>query len=939
MNTKKYITLLTLLVCIVIFAISAKSCIGKNDRKTKVASSNIPVFTISAPSNLTATAIAYPEINLSWQDNSNNEDGFEIQRRTSYTSYNILVTIASDVTSYKDIGIIEGNAYYYRVRAFNTLGDYSAYSNEVSVNPPVPAGWLSVALGESYTLAISSDRTLWAWGNNNSYQLGLGATSSMTITLPTKVGNDTDWAIVASGYYHSFGIKINGSLWSWGTNEYGQLGIGVTSDFVTEPILVGSDSDWLRIVGGANHSIGLKLTGTLWSWGYNSLGQLGLGDSGVGTERSSPTQIGTSSDWYKIASGASHTLGLQTNGILYAWGWNTDRQLGYSDCKDRNTPTQINTHSDWDIIGAGYSTSVAHKTNGAIWKWGRGDGFDPMPIGTDSDWNAVSAGGADAENNYAFALKSNRTIWAWGYNIYGQLGLNDVNERTEPVQVNTLGDWFSIICGGYHTIGVKTNGFLWVWGANDYGQLGLGDTFNRYIPYPLGSPSPPLSLIASFASSSQINLSWSDISSNESGFRIERKMNITGSWEQINSITAGINSYSDISADGFASSTTYYYRVRGYNDMGDSPYSNEAYTALSGNLAKVKAGYHTVLLKTDGKIWVWGYNFYGQLGLGDNGTDRNTPTQMGSNSDWSDIAAGWYHTLGIKTSGTLWSWGFNDAGRLGLGDSGSPEKDRNTPAQVGTDSDWVNIDGCIHSIGVKSNGTLWTWGYNSYGQLGLGDSFSSNNRNTPSLVGTDSDWINAKGGYEHTVGLKTNRTIWSWGRNDKGQLGLGGSGDGTNRLTPTQVGTDSDWVNIDGGYTDTFGVKSNGILWVWGSNNMGQLGLGDSIQRNTPCLVQAGSDWVNIEGGCRYTIGMKNNGTIWSWGRNNYGQLGLGDTINRDTPSSVNADVSWSNIAAGYHHAISSKTNCTIWAWGHNEFGELGLGDTINRYTPTFVGE
>ncbi|MEW6556881.1 MAG: hypothetical protein AB1349_05935 [Elusimicrobiota bacterium] len=338
-------------------------------------------------------------------------------------------------------------------------------------------------------------------------------------------------------------------------------------------------------------------------------------------------------------------------------------------------------------------------------------------------------------------------------------------------------------------------------------------------------------------------------------------------------------------------------------------------------------GYHTIAIKSDGTLWAWGYNGYGELGLGYT-TQRTTPTQVGTASNWSSVSCGVFHTIAIKTDGTLWAWGDNEYGQLGLGDT----TDRWTPTQVGTASNWSSVSGGeYHTIAIKTDGTLWAWGYNNYGQLGLGD---TTNRTTPIQVGTLTNWSSVSCGDYHTIAIKTDGTLWTWGWNYSGQLGLG---DTTNRTTPTQVGTASNWSSVSGGEYHTIAIKTDGTLWAWGGNGNGQLGLGDTTDRNTPTPVGTLTNWSSVSCGWDHTIAIKSDGTLWAWGGNDWGQLGLGDTTNRTTPTQVGTASNWSSVSGGEYHTIAIKTDGTLWAWGRNDNGQLGLGDTTNRSTPTCV--
>ena len=187
------------------------------------------------------------------------------------------------------------------------------------------------------------------------------------------------------------------------------------------------------------------------------------------------------------------------------------------------------------------------------------------------------------------------------------------------------------------------------------------------------------------------------------------------------------------------------------------------------------------------------------------------------------------------------------------------------------------VVGGEHTIGIKSDGTLWGWGLNSNGQLGNGTNVSSN---IPIQIGTDDDWISVSAGYNFTLALKSNGTIWGWGRNSQGQLGLGNSADVS---LPTQVGNDTDWIEVMTGNFSSYAKKNDGTLWSCGNNYHGQLGLGVMGSVWVFTKIGVDTDWNKVYPIGDHNLAIKNNGTLWSWGYNSYGQLGDGTTINRNT--------------------------------------------------------
>jgi alpha-tubulin suppressor-like RCC1 family protein len=206
-----------------------------------------------------------------------------------------------------------------------------------------------------HTLAIKTDGTLWSWGFNTNGQLGLGNTTNYS--SPKQVGALTTWNKVAAGFF-SLAIKTDGTLWSWGFNTFGQLGLGNTTDY-SSPKQVGALTTWSQIASSTHFSLVVKTDGTLWAWGRNNAGQLGIGTSGGGTYQSSPVQVGALTTWSKTAAAGDQALAIKTDGKLWSWGANTTGQLGLGNTTSYSSPKQVGTLTTWSEVSGGATFSLA----------------------------------------------------------------------------------------------------------------------------------------------------------------------------------------------------------------------------------------------------------------------------------------------------------------------------------------------------------------------------------------------------------------------------------------------------------------------------------------------------------------------------------------------------------------------------------------------------
>ena len=310
-------------------------------------------------------------------------------------------------------------------------------------------------------------------------------------------------------------------------------------------------------------------------------------------------------------------------------------------------------------------------------------------------------------------------------------------------------------------------------------------------------------------------------------------------------------------------------------------------------------------LKTDGTLWTWGNNDYGVLGHNQSSENArySSPTQVGTDTTWDNISMGGDNAkscIAVKTDGTLWCWGGNDKGNLGQNESGIPSS-RSSPKQVGDDTDWNHgVAGADTMFAIKTNGTLWSWGYGKwYGQLAQNNQTSYS---SPRQVGTNTTWSYVQAGRPGAgIATKTDGTLWTWGGNTNGELGHNGpTGPGYSgrSSSPKQVGTGTDWAydsynKISMGFYRAGAIKQDGTLWMWGYNANGQLGDNSQVKKSSP--IQIPGTWEYVSGTYLETIAKKTDGTLWSWGYG--GQGGLGNNTStgnasRSSPIQVGGDMS-----------------------------------------------
>ncbi|CAK0781577.1 RCC1 repeat-containing protein [Gammaproteobacteria bacterium] len=725
-----------------------------------------------------------------------------------------------------------------------------------------------VGAGSEHSLALASDGTLVAWGNDAAGQLGSGR--ALTLNTPQALpslalGANPRPGSLAAGLYHGLATTQDGRLWTWGHNGNGQLGDGTTSGRSNPAPVKGLDG-LMAMSGGAAHSLAVTQDGKVWAWGFNGYGQLGNGSFDEAPHLV-PSIITGLEGVVAVASGDLHSLALKSDGSLWAWGSNAQGEMGNGKTDDQGTPTAV-------------------------------PGLPPIQ---------AMAGGA----GYSLALARNGTVWAWGSDVYGQLGNHhacgispDGDEGQSclsPRQITGLEGVVAVAAGNSHSLALKQDGTLWAWGDNTFGQLGDGTTMNRETPVPVaGLPA-------------------------------------------IRAVSAGFGHSLALDRDG----KVWAWGSNGYGQLGNDTTDDTAHpkpvqvASLNGVVALAAGAQSSLILTQEGALWAWGDNDAGQLGLA-SATHRAIPGVMDLVSV-TQLAAGWEHNLALASKGAVWAWGRNGYGQLGDGTN----TNRSRPVRVaGLAPATAVAAGESFSLAIVAE-QVWAWGRNDSGQLGWG---SADNyvQATPTLVPGLMGIRAVAAGYNHSLALARNGTVWAWGNNFNGQLGnhyaCGSDHDetygdyGLPCLSPVQVAGLGGVVAVAAGQFHSLALKSDGSLWAWGYNGDGQLGDGTQIQRSGPVRVMGIDSIRRITAGvgANQSLAITWDGRAWSWGSNVFGQLGTGrgDNQPHPTPQPIPGLTAVSDLSAGWKFSLAVGSDGTVWAWGNNSSGELGDGTFATHARP-----
>lgn len=652
-------------------------------------------------------------------------------------------------------------------------------------------------------------------------------------------------------------------------------------------------------------AVALRYDGVARSWGANSLGQLGTA-SALTLLQPLPTQLRVNASTAivgvtRVYAGWQHGL-LITNtasGVLYAWGRNNAGQLGDNTTTNRAGCVTVLTSTGLTNVvaaDAGYAHSIALKSDGTVWAWGYnasgqvGDSSSitrlaPVRVTPAAPVFPLTFKAVSAGVDHSLALRNDGTVWAWGANNLGQLGTGNTTGSLVPVQVAGLPGSLTVLAisaGNGFSAALLSDGTVRMWGRSDYGQLGTGNTVSSLVPL---EPS--------------------------------------GLGNSNSSIVAGDNHVLALKSDG----TVWGWGSNFSGELGDLSVSVQLMPKLVlglSNVAVIAAGTsRSGAVMNDGSILVLGDSSSVALGGASLGYN-SVRIQIQDVKTAASIYAGGEQAAVVRTNNRSYLFGRNADGQLGSGLRDpviAPSRFLNWNATV-------YAFGASHGLGL-GNGTIYAAGSNAYGQLGDGTTVNRESPVALSIAGSPVTKIAT--GWYHSLALRADGTVLAWGRNDSAQLGLG-SASASPTLAPTAVPGLTNVIALAAGEAHSLALKSDGTVWAWGGNVHGQTVGTGTVPILVPTQVPGPAYIAAIAAGANHSLALtsashpttSSRNRVYAWGRGLYGQIGNNATTARVTTPAFLSTTSLVEIAAGENHSVARKSDGTVLAWGRNHRGQVG---------------
>jgi alpha-tubulin suppressor-like RCC1 family protein len=516
-----------------------------------------------------------------------------------------------------------------------------------------------------------------------------------------------------------------------------------------------------------------------------------------------------------------------------------------------------------------------------------------VPVTAVATTGALSGVAAIAAGlNHSLALKGDGSVLSWGQNTAGQLGINSTVDAQQATAVTALsGHSISAISAGpNHSLALRSDGTVYAWGANESGQLGDGKTVNLKVPTPIAA----LSNIVALAAGAKHSLALSNDGT-------------VWAW--------GANASGQL-GDKTATARLVPVQVAGL---------------VSGPLTGVRAiaanGEHSLALLSDGTVVAWGSNTAGQLGYATTGTSTfsKQPKQVGTLAGVVAIAAGTAHSTAVLSSGVAQNWGGNWQGQLGDGTRvGKPSPVPIAAVDLAPLAAATPVPsiaaGSSHTLKLEFSGAVFGWGSNEFGQVGDGTTVQRKQPVAASVLPA-SAVRQVAAGDAHSLALLADKSVAAWGFNGYGQLGDNTT---TQSLLRVSVGATTGALSsvgaIAAGLNHSLALKEDGSVLSWGQNTSGQLGINSTLaaKQATAITTLAGRSIIAIASGHNHSLALRHDGAVYAWGINESGQLGDGKTASLKVPTQISALANVIALAAGAKHSLALRNDGTVWAWGAN---------------------
>lgn len=919
--------------------------LGLKDTTTRGKFEKIGELEISCePARITLNVGESKDISLALSSSFNLKNNKQASGEVNKTIENeTIASLAGNTVTGNAIGKTMLNATYEgiigtlntEIQKFNKNVEVEVLPKDGKVTPKVEAG-------DGFTVELKADGTVWSHGQNQYGQLGVGDTNSynepqkvkiIKNTIKNEDGSKTEIEDtikdISVGNYHVLALSETGKVYAWGYGEKGQLGTG--SGYSNEEPVVVKDiyrkqlQDIVKVEAGENVSFAITSKGKVYAWGngYSSRAQLldlpenevditskyVLTGDGKVYNILTKEQLPIVGKIVDLDEGTNHTVMLTNDGKAYAIGDNTYGQLSNgNNVPSETTPVAVRKNSENIFTGikeikAGDKTTVIVTTDGKLYACGMNDNNELgienkeiLDVNTPQEnKNIENVIFANIGTNHVVAIKEDGEVDAFGYGKNGELGSRNDKNSIIPVMVGK-----DIIRTNTNNVTLKVNQGTTIEGYVDYFNIFNNDIKN--INYTSKDTS-----VATLEDIQENDVN--DEAQNESK---KFKIRLSGKKTGTTIVTANQENTDNI----------------GVIQVEVVPETENEIT-ISPNV--ITNGSHTISLRTDGKVFTWGDNTYGQLGNGTVKTsDEPVEVTFPEGTIITQIAAGENHNVALDSNGNVWTWGRNNNYQIG-----NTRANQYTPYKVSNLPKVIKISaGNNNTMVITENNELYAWGLNAYGDLGLG---TYTNKVLPKKVKGIHDIIDISGGKSHYIALNRAGEVFVTGSNLYGQLGIGDNEIG--KINEFQKVEIKDKIGtIDAGDISNIATTVDGYVYTWGGNTYSALGTGDKENKNVPTKLKDVKNIRQASTGKTHTILRDGNNNVYVTGTNSNGQLGLGTTENKTTFEQNTLINNIIRVSAGDTYTAFLKEDGSVWACGDYNHGDKEKKSKTKSEEPVLVG-